>query len=146
MTVHTTPTDHDPADIEIVVRRFTENDCEVTAIVADLADAQQTLYGTVTRHGRLVGSYYCADRVRQSDWRIVTAFDPPTGPRRPPREPGLRRCRRHRADHRPHRPRQLRGRTAAPRGPCILRSEAIHLTSATYPCPPDALTHVNRRR
>ncbi|MEV8444156.1 hypothetical protein AB0425_42850 [Actinosynnema sp. NPDC051121] len=76
MTVHTTPTDHDPADVEIVVRRFTENGCEVTAIVADPADAQQTLYGTVTRDGRLVGSYYCADRVRQSDWRIVTAFDP----------------------------------------------------------------------
>lgn len=76
MTVHTTPTDHDPADVEIVVRRFIENGCEVTAIVADPADAQQTLYGIVTRGGRLVGSYYCADRVRQSDWRIVTAFDP----------------------------------------------------------------------
>jgi hypothetical protein len=60
-------------DIDIVVRRFTENGCEVTAIVADPADAQQTLYGTVTRDGVLVGSYYCADRVRQTDWRIVTA-------------------------------------------------------------------------
>jgi hypothetical protein len=58
---------------ETVVRRFTENGCEVTAIVADPADAQQTLYGTVTRDGVLVGSYYCADRVGQSHWRIVTA-------------------------------------------------------------------------
>ena len=56
---------------ETVIRRFTENGCEVTAIVADPADAQQTLYGTVTRDGALVGSYYCADRVRQSDWHIV---------------------------------------------------------------------------
>lgn len=62
---------------EIVTRRFTDNGCQVTAIVADPADAQQTLYGTVTRHGRLVGSYYCADRARQSDWRIVTALGPP---------------------------------------------------------------------
>lgn len=77
MTVHTTPAGHDSADIEIVVRRFTESGCEVTAIVADPADAQQTLYGTVTRDGRFVGSYYCVDRARQSDWRIVTAFDPP---------------------------------------------------------------------
>jgi hypothetical protein len=77
MTAHTPPTDHDPADVEIVVRRFTENGCEVTAIVADPADTQQTLYGTVTRDDRLIGSYYCADRVRQSDWGIVTAFDPP---------------------------------------------------------------------
>lgn len=58
---------------ETVVRRFTENGCKVIAIVADPADAQQTLYGTVTRNGALVGSYYCADRVRQSDWHIVTA-------------------------------------------------------------------------
>jgi hypothetical protein len=49
----------------------------VTAIVADPADAQQTLYGTVTRDGALVGSYYCADRVRQSDWHIVTALGVP---------------------------------------------------------------------
>ncbi len=42
---------------ETVIRRFTENGCEVTAIVADPADAQQTLYGTVTRDGALVGSY-----------------------------------------------------------------------------------------
>ncbi|MEV8438803.1 hypothetical protein AB0425_15625 [Actinosynnema sp. NPDC051121] len=62
------------AQVEIVARRFTENGCDVTAIVADPADAQQTLYGTVTRHGTLVGSYYCADRARQSDWRIVTAL------------------------------------------------------------------------
>jgi hypothetical protein len=62
---------------ETVIRRFTENGCEVTAIVADPADAQQTLYGTVTRDGALVGSYYCADRVRQSDWHIVTALGVP---------------------------------------------------------------------
>jgi Trk K+ transport system NAD-binding subunit len=41
---------------ETVVRRFTENGCEVTAIIADPADAQQTLYGTVTHNGTLVGS------------------------------------------------------------------------------------------
>ena len=64
---------HHPPETEIVVRRFRENGCEVTAIVADPADAQQTLYGTVTRDGVLVGSYYCADRAHQSDWHIVTA-------------------------------------------------------------------------
>ncbi|KAA2253297.1 hypothetical protein F0L68_33340 [Solihabitans fulvus] len=58
---------------ETVVRRFTDNSCAVTTVVADPADAQQVLYGTVTRDGVLVGSYYCADRVRQTDWRIVTA-------------------------------------------------------------------------
>jgi len=58
---------------ETVVRRFVENGCEVTAIVADPADAQQVLFGTVTRDGVLVGSYYCADRIRQIDWHIVTA-------------------------------------------------------------------------
>lgn len=68
MTPHHTP------EAEIVTRRFTENGCEVTAIVADPADAQQTFYGTVTRDGVLVGSYYCVDRVRQSDWRVVTAL------------------------------------------------------------------------
>jgi hypothetical protein len=62
---------------ETVVRRFTENDCEVTAIIADPADAQQTLYGTVTRNGTLVGSYYCTVRVRQSDWHLVTALGVP---------------------------------------------------------------------
>ncbi|QFZ18496.1 hypothetical protein [Saccharothrix syringae] len=70
-------TPHDTPEIEIVVRRFTDNGCQVTAVVADPADAQQTLYGTVTRNGTLVGSYYCADRVRQSDWRIVTALGLP---------------------------------------------------------------------
>lgn len=69
MTSHEVP--------ETVIRRFTENGCEVTAIVADPADAQQTLYGTVTRDGTLVGSYYCTDRVRQSDWHIVTALGVP---------------------------------------------------------------------
>ncbi len=62
---------------ETVIRHFTKNGCEVTTIVADPADAQQTLYGTVTRDGALVGSYYCADRVRQSDWHIVTALGLP---------------------------------------------------------------------
>jgi hypothetical protein len=67
MTPHTVP------ETEFVVRRFVENDCEVTTVVIDPADAQQTLYGTVSHHGRLVGSYYCMDIVRQSGWRIVTA-------------------------------------------------------------------------
>jgi hypothetical protein len=56
---------------EIVVRRFTENQCEITAVVADPADQQQTLYGTATREGALIGSYYCADRLTD-DWHIVT--------------------------------------------------------------------------
>ena len=60
-------------EIEIVIRRFSENECEVVTVIADPADAQQVLYGTVTRDGVLVGSYYCADRIGQSDWRIVTA-------------------------------------------------------------------------
>lgn len=67
----------EPPEAEIVARRFTENGCEVTSIIYDPADAQPTLYGTVTRHGRLVGSYYCADRVRQSGWCIVTALGRP---------------------------------------------------------------------
>ncbi|MFD8497304.1 hypothetical protein [Amycolatopsis sp. NPDC059657] len=58
---------------ETVVRRFTENGCVVTGVVSDPADAQRVLYGTVTRDRVLVGSYYCADRIRQRDWRIVTA-------------------------------------------------------------------------
>jgi hypothetical protein len=66
MTPHTVP------DVEIVIRHYTEEDCKVTAVVADPADAQRTLYGTVTHEGRLVGSYYCADLIRD-DWRIVTA-------------------------------------------------------------------------
>lgn len=45
---------------------------KVTSIIYDPADAQQILYGVVTRDGVLVGSYYCADRIRQWDWRIVT--------------------------------------------------------------------------
>ncbi|WP_424187643.1 hypothetical protein ACOBQX_07555 [Actinokineospora sp. G85] len=76
MTVHTPPTDHDRAGNATGVRRYTENGCEVT-VIADPADARQTLYGTVTRHGVLVGSYYRADRVRRSDWRIVTALGLP---------------------------------------------------------------------
>ncbi|MBW4717352.1 hypothetical protein [Saccharothrix obliqua] len=45
----------------------------MTSIVADPSDAQQILYGTVTRQGVLVGSYYCADRLLQQDWRVITA-------------------------------------------------------------------------
>ena len=67
MTPNTAP------ETEFVVRRFTEDDCEVTTVVIDPADAQQTLYGTVTHNGRLVGSYHCTDLVRQQGWRIVTA-------------------------------------------------------------------------
>lgn len=70
-------TPHDGPEIETVTRRFTENGCEVIAIVDDPGDARQTLYGTVTRHGTLVGSYYCADRAGQTDWRIVTALGLP---------------------------------------------------------------------
>ncbi|MDX3663680.1 hypothetical protein PV646_40905 [Streptomyces sp. ID05-26A] len=58
---------------EIVIRTFQDNGCVVTSVVADPADAQQVLYGTVTRDGILIGSYYCADRVRQSGWRVVDA-------------------------------------------------------------------------
>ena len=56
---------------DIVIRRFTENDCDVTAVVIDPADAQLTLYATVARDGHFVGSYYCADVQRQADWRVV---------------------------------------------------------------------------
>ena len=66
-------TAQNPPEAEVVARSFTENGCTVTSIVYDPADAQQILYGTVTRDGVLVGSYYCADRIRQQDWRIVTA-------------------------------------------------------------------------
>lgn len=65
-------TAHNPPEAEIVARSFTENGCKVTAVIYDPADAQQIMYGTVTRDGVLVGSYYCADRI-QRDWRIVTA-------------------------------------------------------------------------
>lgn len=51
---------------EFVVDRFRENGYEVTSIVADPGDAQQVLYGVVTRDGVLVGSYYCTDQARQS--------------------------------------------------------------------------------
>ncbi|MEV0675905.1 hypothetical protein AB0I60_05205 [Actinosynnema sp. NPDC050436] len=63
----------DPPEAEVVARSSTENGCTVTSITYDPADAQQVLYGTVIRDGVLVGSYYCADRIRQQDWRIVTA-------------------------------------------------------------------------
>ena len=59
--------------VEIIIRTFHDNGCVVTTVVADPADAQQVLYGTVTRDGVLVGSYYCTDRARQSGWRVVTA-------------------------------------------------------------------------
>jgi hypothetical protein len=50
--------DPDPLP-EIVVRRFAENGCTVTALVVDLADQQVVVYGTVTRPGGvLVGSFY----------------------------------------------------------------------------------------
>jgi hypothetical protein len=62
-----------PTEIEIVTRTSTEYGCTVTTVVADPADAQLILYGTVTRDGVLIGSYYCADPFRQGDWRIVTA-------------------------------------------------------------------------
>jgi hypothetical protein len=58
---------------EIVIRIFQANGCVVTSVVADPSDAQQVLYGTVTRDGVLIGSYYCTDRVRQSGWRVVAA-------------------------------------------------------------------------
>lgn len=58
---------------ETVVRRFHEDGFEVTSVVADPSDAQQVLYGTVTRNGVLVGSYYCTDQARQSGWRVVAA-------------------------------------------------------------------------
>ena len=58
---------------EIVVRTVHDNGCVVTSVVADPADAQQVLYGTVTRDGVLIGSYYCTDRARQSGWRVVAA-------------------------------------------------------------------------
>ncbi|GAB3671532.1 hypothetical protein REH65_00125 [Saccharopolyspora sp. ID03-671] len=57
---------------EFVVRQFAENDCLITAIVRDPSDEQAVVYGVVTRRGRLVGSYYCVDHVRD-DWHIVTA-------------------------------------------------------------------------
>ncbi|PPK63379.1 hypothetical protein V5P93_002348 [Actinokineospora auranticolor] len=63
-----------PDDRYFAARRHTEDGgYEVTAIVFDPADAQQTWYGHVTRHGVLIGTYFCADRVRQRDWHIVTS-------------------------------------------------------------------------
>ncbi|MCR3721127.1 MULTISPECIES: hypothetical protein [Prauserella salsuginis group] len=65
----------DPAPLpDIVTRRFTAHGCTVTAVMIDPADAQQLLYGAVTRpDGRLVGTYYPADRVCGDHWRVVTA-------------------------------------------------------------------------
>lgn len=65
----------DPAPLpEVVVPQFTENGRTVTCVISNPADAQQTLYGTVTRpDGRLVGTYYPADRIRGQHWRVVTA-------------------------------------------------------------------------
>lgn len=59
--------------VETVVRNFHENGCQVTSVIADPADAQQVLYGTVSRDGVLIGSYYCTDQARQSGWRVVIA-------------------------------------------------------------------------
>jgi hypothetical protein len=59
--------------VETVVRNVHENGCRVTSVIADPADAQQILYGTVSRDGVLIGSYYCTDQARQSGWRVVTA-------------------------------------------------------------------------
>ena len=61
-----------------------ENGCEVMAVIFDPADAQLLFYATVTRDGRLVGSFYCADVLRQRDWRIVT----PDGNQLLPRDEG----------------------------------------------------------
>jgi hypothetical protein len=69
----TTMTSPDAPEIAVVIRRMIQHGCEVTTIIADPADQQQTLYGTVTRDGALVGSFYCTDRIRQEGWRIVTA-------------------------------------------------------------------------
>jgi hypothetical protein len=59
--------------VDDAVRRFTDNGCQVTSVVADPADAQQVLYGTVTRDGKLIGSYYCTDGALQFTWHVVTA-------------------------------------------------------------------------
>ncbi|MDX8053778.1 hypothetical protein SK571_30790 [Lentzea sp. BCCO 10_0798] len=45
----------------------------MASVIADPADAQQVLYGTVSRDGVLIGSYYCTDQARQSGWRVVAA-------------------------------------------------------------------------
>ncbi len=59
---------------EVVTRTNTENECTVTGMVIDPADQQQLLYGTVTGpDGCFIGSYFPADIVRQSEWRVVTA-------------------------------------------------------------------------
>jgi hypothetical protein len=71
---------HDPDAIEIVNRPMTDNGCHVISIVVDPADAQQTLHGTVTRDGDLVGSYYCADRVGQRDSHSSAPISSPTSP------------------------------------------------------------------
>lgn len=72
-TVYVIDAAADPGPLpEIVVRRFVENGCTVTGVVIDPADAQQMLYGTVTRpDGTLAGTYYPADAVRGDHWRIV---------------------------------------------------------------------------
>ncbi|QWF81023.1 hypothetical protein [Amycolatopsis sp. CA-230715] len=67
--------DADPGPVpEVVVRSDIENGCTVTGVVIDPADAQQVLYGTVTRpDGTFAGSYYPADTLRGDHWRVVTA-------------------------------------------------------------------------
>ncbi|RRO17067.1 hypothetical protein EIL87_12405 [Saccharopolyspora rhizosphaerae] len=74
---------------EYVVRQFRENECLITAIVRDPGCEQAIIYGVVTRRGRLVGSYYCLDHIRD-DCRIVTADGQQhetTDPKRPLTEP-----------------------------------------------------------
>lgn len=56
---------------EIVVRRYRENGCDVMAVIEDPADAQRTVYVTVTRAGVLRGSYHPADPIRQDRWCVV---------------------------------------------------------------------------
>ncbi|UUV28577.1 hypothetical protein NQK81_27780 [Amycolatopsis roodepoortensis] len=59
---------------ELVTRTDIDNECTVTGVVIDPADRQQLLYGTVTGpDGRFIGSFFPADIVRQSEWRVVTA-------------------------------------------------------------------------
>ena len=63
---------------EIVVRRYRENGCDITAVIEDPADAQRTVYATVTRAGVLRGSYHPADPIRQERWHVVRPDGDPT--------------------------------------------------------------------
>lgn len=57
---------------EYVVRSYDEQGCQVTTVIRDPDDAQEIVYGTVTRDGKLLGSFYPQDRIRQIGWRVVT--------------------------------------------------------------------------